>query len=160
MKKKIVLIFAPLLAALILSSCFKDNVDPEANEKNSAITIQDIQFQGLALNNNTTLTGTIHLFFQIDNGTMNADTASLTQYFNVADPNNFSQNYYFDTPEKATKVETTVTFEVKGGGYASNVAISKVTYKRNGTTYLDTPPITINSSDHLLFTKSLPIINF
>ena len=158
--KKNLFIVIPLIAALALVSCFKNDVDPVTN-KNSVVKIEGITFQNLVGNTSTSIKGYAKFEFYIANGTTSdiTDTVNFVDSFFVTDPLNHTQTYNFDTPNKTKKIKFDVTFKIQGGGSATSVAVSKFIYKMNEVTHLETP-LNFTTADGKVFTTIPQMVTF
>jgi hypothetical protein len=158
--KKNLFIVTPLIAVLALTSCFKNDVDP-VTDKNSLLKIEGITLQNFVANNTTSVKGIAKFEFYVANGADNTitDTVSFVDTFYVTSPDGYTQNYDFDTPEKARVFKFNVSFLIEGNGSATGITSTQLLYKRNGTTHLDNP-LTFSTTDNVRFTTATQTVNF
>lgn len=158
--KKNLFIITPLIATLTLASCFKNDVDP-ITDKNSVLRVEGITLQNFVGSNTTSVKGVAKFEFYVANGPDNTitDTVKFADTFYVTNPNGYTQNYDFDTPEKAKVFKFNLNFLIEGGGSATGLTISKLFYQRNGTTHMN-DPIMFSTIDNTKFTTPTVTVNF
>jgi hypothetical protein len=158
--KKNLFIVTPIIAALALTSCFKDDVDP-ITDKNSVLKIEGITLQNFIANNTTSVKGVAKFEFYVANGADNTitDTVRFADTFYVTNHEGYTQNYDFDTPEKAKVFKFNINFLIEGGGSATGITTTQLLYKRNGTTYLS-DPLSFTTIDNTKFTAPTKTVTF
>jgi hypothetical protein len=158
--KKNLFIITPLIATLALASCFKNDVDPVTN-KNSVLKIEGVVLQNFTPTNTTSIKGVAKFEFYVANSPDNTitDTVRFADTFYVTNPNGYTQNYDFDTPEKAKVFNFNINFFVEGGGSASGITATQLLYKRNGTTYLS-DPLSFTTTDFTKFITPTKTVTF
>jgi hypothetical protein len=158
--KKNLFIVTPIIAALALTSCFKNDVDP-VTDKNSVLKIEGITLQNFTANNTTSVKGVAKFEFYVANGADNTitDTVRFADTFYVTNPEGYTQNYDFDTPEKAKVFKFNINFLIEGGGSATGITASQLLYKRNGTTHLS-DPLSFITIDNVKFTTPTKTVTF
>ncbi len=159
--KKTLLVLLPFVALTVLTSCFKSNTEPVTG-KNSSLKIAGIALNNLVGQGNVSLKGIARFEYRVQN----VDTPSApptiityTDTFDIADPRGYDQNYDFDTPDNTKSF----VFDFKiviGQGNAQSASIGKITYKRNGTTYLDNQGTFVASTSTTSFVLNTLSVNF
>lgn len=158
--KRVLLTIVPLATAALLSSCFKNDIEPVSG-KNSSIEVKDIAFHGLAAAGFPELQGVAQFDFYVQNvDTPGAplDHVSYRDTFDILDATGLNQHYDFDTPEKTKTFKFNMLLKIKGG-YAQNVTGGNITYKWNGTTYLNSQAVFTGNMDST-FVMTEQVVNF
>lgn len=157
--KKTLLTWVPLVALTAFTSCFKNKSEPVSG-KNSSLKIEGMALNNLVGQGNVNLRGIAKFEFRVQNvDTPGAplDTVSFADTFLLADPRGFDQNYDFDTPDKTKTFVFNLRILVDQGN-AQSATLKGITYKRNGTTYLDAPGAFSGSGS--LFVLNTQTVNF
>ncbi|WP_118951521.1 hypothetical protein [Taibaiella helva] len=147
-----------LSALVLLAACSKNpKIDPPT-DKNSNLTLDKIVTTNLISTGNMRLTGYTKLEYIAEkaDGSLPMDTIRISDSFNISS-NNYTQNYYLNTPDRSKVLNLEFKIVITGGG-ADAINIGKLSYLWNGQTYFNTP-VTMNMIDNKNFiTKQ--VINF